>query len=918
MNEGIVNLIAFSVIAAAIVIVAVIFIAKKRKAAKLLEAYETEIRRVALKLETAVDSLGQTYISHSMELALVELLRPEYEFLKGLSIPKKHPLFNVVSQAVGRYENLHAEVKKKNSEFVAAEKQRCDDLLSDIDGKSLDDQQRTVVVTDEDHNLVLAGAGSGKTLTIAGKVKYLVDQKKIDPKEILLIAFTHKSAEELTCRISDKLGIKVEATTFHKLGLDIIKNATGVRPDVYEKLDGFVTDYFENNMVDNAETVKALIEFFAYYLQIPADLEQYSSLGEAFEYERGMDFETVRSKYERAQFIKHETDLKKADRNTLQGETVKSLEEVSIANFLFLNGIRYEYESLYPFESDDPLRKAYRPDFYLPDYDIYIEHFGVDRQGRLPWLPPVEAEKYLDSMRWKREFHRANGTKLLETYSYYTSEGVLLEKLSFMLQNSGVKFRAPDYRQIFETIYSKASDRYFSEFKSLCSSFITLFKSNGYKTGDLEALKQKGLNTRSAFLINRTALFISIIGPIIDEYTNYLDGNGLVDFSDMIIRATELVNDGYKTVRYKYVIIDEYQDISVARYKLVKAILDQTGAHLLCVGDDWQSIYRFAGSDISLFTDFDKYFGYTSTLKIEQTYRNSQELIDEAGRFIMRNPAQLKKSLRSGKSIEYPISFWFYKDNPFPVIKRMMDKLISGFGAEASIMLLGRTNNDIELVRRSGLFEASSTKTGTDFKYIYSPQTPVTFLTVHKSKGLEADNVILLNFENSTLGFPNKIADDPVLALVLSSSDPFSYAEERRLLYVAITRTRNRVMVLTNTNRPSVFITDFKPTSNVAFVGRDDFTERTVNCPRCKKGRLTLRKNEETGKLFVGCSNYPRCNYTVKETSVMSTNMRCPSCGGFLVQRKGKYGNFTGCTNYPKCNYTLQPNKSGGKRRIGF
>ena len=234
--------------------------------------------------------------------------------------------------------------------------------------------------------LVLAGAGSGKTLTIAGKVKYLCQEKGVSPEDILLIAFTHKSAEEMTDRISGKLGIPVSATTFHKLGLDLIREAEGKRPDVYEGLTDFCRDYFQNVITTQAGQVRCIIEFFAYYLHIPADMEQFSSLGEAYDYEKSVDLETLRSKYDQAKWIGKKEQSKKEQHRTLQDERVRSLEEVSIANFLFLNGVQYEYERPYPFPDNDPDRKPYHPDFYLPEYDIYLEHFGINREGKLPWL----------------------------------------------------------------------------------------------------------------------------------------------------------------------------------------------------------------------------------------------------------------------------------------------------------------------------------------------------------------------------------------------------------------------------------------------------------------------------------------------------------------------------------------------------
>lgn len=826
-----------------------------------------------------------------------------YKSIKGIQIPKRSNVFHLVQRFFQEYEGLSNIIKIKNKAYFDRESMRCNALLSDIDGNSLDEQQRAVVLENEDRALVLAGAGSGKTLTIAGKVKYLCQERGVSPDDILLIAFTKKSADEMTERIAGRLGIPVQATTFHKLGLDIISSAEGKRPDVQDNLNDFVRSYFENEIVSHPDLVKQLIEFFAYYLHIPADMEKLGSLGEAYEYEKAEDFETLRYKYNQAQWINQVTNERKEYKRTLQDERVKSIEEVSIANFLFLHGVEYVYERPYPFVSNDLERKAYRPDFYLPEYDIYLEHFGISKDGRLPWLSEIEERKYLAGMQWKRETHKKHGTTLLETYSFLSSEGKLLDYLDILLKKNGVKYHQPDFQDIFEKVYEKKSDKYFSEFISLCCTFISLFKSKGHKPTDLVSQYSiESLFLRSYFR-NRTELFKQILLPLMLAYEENLKQNGAIDFSDMINRSAEVVENGLPVHPYRYIIIDEYQDISFDRYKLVKAILNQTHAKLLCVGDDWQSIYRFAGSDIALFTHFEDYFGKTVVFRLEQTYRNAQQLIGEAGRFVMENPNQMKKTLRSPKSLDYPVTFMCYEDTPFPMLRRIMDKIISDFGSQASILLLGRTNYDLELVRESELFQVEKNGKVT---YLASPNTPVVFLTIHKAKGLEADNVVLLNFQNSTLGFPNKIADDPILRLVLTAPEEYPYAEERRLMYVAMTRTRNRIFILTDSKSPSEFFKEFKPSTSVCVFPKNKKNEERVNCPRCKTGFLLVRKNEGTNKFFVGCSNYPQCTYTLWDTSVLTDRRICPECGGLMVKRKGEYGKFYGCTNYPICRYTKQ------------
>ena len=866
---------------------------------------DNQLRAEVDALAPYLDGLASHFVTSSEKDALQERWAPTYNELRRLRVSKHDPLYQSISFFRNRYEGIDNTIAKSNAAFIASEKLRCEELLSKIDGKSLDDQQRTVVVTDDDRNLVVAGAGCGKTLTIAGKVKYLCDVRGIAPEDILLIAFTRKSAEELGERIGQKLGLPIQATTFHKLGLNIITQATGRRPNVLDGLTDFVREYFEKHTVRNQAEVKRLIEYFAYYLRVPADLPRFDSLGAAYDYEKGSDFDTLRSKYEQAKYVADIGSDRRVERRTLKNEQVKSLDEVQIANFLFLHGVNYEYEKLYPFKSEDAQRKAYRPDFYLPDYDLYLEHFGIDRSGKLPWLSPIEEAKYIEGMRWKRDFHRQNGTILLETYSYLSSEGTLLTTLEDMLLSHGVTFHEPDFADIFEVLYEKASDRYLKEFINLCCTFIVLFKTGGHAQEGLSSLNPRRQLFQSRFLRERTALFLQIVEPILSSYDNYLHEQNAIDFADMINDAARRVADGYQVHRYKWVIVDEYQDISIARYRLVQAILNQTGAKLLCVGDDWQSIYRFAGSDISLFTQFEHFFGSSSFMRIEQTYRNSQELIDAAGEFIAKNPVQLKKQLRSSKRINYPITFMCYDSDATGMLRKTMDKIIQDFGSASNILLLGRTNYDRKIALNTGLFNISREDS---LVYIPSPKTHVSFLTVHRAKGLEADNVVLLNFENGTLGFPNKISDDPVLELVLTEGDSFPYAEERRLLYVALTRTRNRVFVLVKKDRPSEFLREFAGFKSVFVLSSDTHpgVSSPVQCPRCKTGRLVLRTSEKSKRAFVGCSNYPQCDFSVTDTNVLQNPKYCPECGGFLVIRQGKRGAFYGCTNYPVCSHTEQ------------
>ena len=869
------------------------------------ESIEAKMPRVAEFFEE-LSELSKQYVTHYDEIRFTQKWQGFDEDLAKIDIRRADDEYEGFESLKAICGSLHNHFQRSNAIFIQKESKRCDEMLSNIDGKSLDMQQRTAVINDEDRILVLAGAGSGKTLTIAAKVKYLCEQKSVEPKDILLLSFTKKSAKEMTDRIQGKLGIQVEASTFHKLGLDIIKLADGARPEVSDEneLGSFVHDFFENELINYPDLIKSLTEYFAYYLEIPEDAEKYQSIGDLYETEKNADLETIKSRYEQEKYIR-ETGANRAETlTTLNNEKVKSLEETKIANFLFLNGINYEYERQYPHDGGDPYRKAYKPDFYLTDYDIYLEHFGISKNFTVPWLPPIEEQKYLDGIRWKRNLHKQYGTKLIETYSYYNSEGVLLSKLKDLLVENHVEFKPRDFLDIFNTVYKSKSNKYIAEFMKLCCTFITLFKSNNYRLDDIETLRNSIVRSDyNQFLFERTNLFLDIIKVLLTGYQNFLTSKNAIDFSDMINHAADRVRAGCRINNYRYVIVDEYQDISKSRFNLLQSIVERTGAKLFCVGDDWQSIYRFAGSDISLFTEFQKYFGYTEVLKIEKTYRNSQQLIDEASRFILKNPLQLQKDLRSDKSLNYPLVFWGYGGNPSQALSKAIKKIVSEFGTQASILLLGRTNYDRDMLEESGLFRITHQNKQEQLKYLPIPELNIEFLSVHKSKGLEADNVILLNFKNDKLGFPNQIQDDKVLNLVLTDAETYRFAEERRLFYVAITRTKNRTFILTDNSRPSLFFNEFPESQAVCYTSITQNSESRTRCPRCQTG--TLLKVENDGNHFVGCSNFPRCRYTLHDPKILLNPKNCPRCGGFLVKRKGKNGYwFVGCTNYPQCEYT--------------
>jgi DNA helicase IV len=802
-------------------------------------------------------------------------------------------------ETIKRFNEIYSDfdnyIVRYNQNYVQAQKEKLRQYFDNIEGKKLDDQQRTALITDEYSNLIIAGAGSGKTLTILGKVQYLIEQKNISPNNILLLSFTKKTVEELNERLR-KIKLGTEATTFHKLGYDIIKKYHTDIPAVTNEntLSGVIKEYLHKDIFNDLEALHTYIQYVGCYMNIPEEYDNYNSFGEKLDTEKGIDFQTLKSKCDPLNIVS------KSNLDTIKGERVKSVEELIIANFLYLNGIEYDYEKPYPYG-----QTMYRPDFFLKDYDMYLEHFGVDEHNRAKWLTPFNEQKYVEDMQFKRETHKTHNTKLLETYSYYNRDKILLQKLREILEAENITFKPRDA----ENIYKKVSDNdknFGKEIIKLIESFINLSKSRRLDHSSLIILFSDRTKIKNDFMFERQKMFLQFVIPILEKYDNILKERNEIDFNDMINKATDVLIGNRPIYTYQYIIIDEYQDISLARFNLIKEIRDLSEARMVCVGDDWQSIYRFAGSDISLFSNFDKYVGKYEQLLIEQTYRNSQLLIDITSKFIQKNPKQISKNPKSKKEpFEDPVKFVHHKQEEIEDTFINEIQILVNKYRDKSILVLGRHSFDInDLIKLTPNSRIKYIENTGKLEVKGFEDIDIKYLTVHKSKGTEADNVIILNLRNYLLGFPNKMTDDPILSVLLSDNEEYRFAEERRLFYVALTRTKNEVVLLIPSD-VSLFAEELLIDNNYLLTTAEGKLH-TTNCPYCKTGKLLIRQNSSNGTQFVGCSHYPNCNQTFNNIEILKDKFLCPDCrSGFMTKRTGKYGNFLGCTNYPKCRNTI-------------
>lgn len=763
---------------------------------------------------------------------------------------------------------LHADKLRTgfNAAFIAKELEQYHIFFDNVEGRKLDGQQRTAVVTDEDNNLVIAGAGSGKTTTIVGKVNYVLDRYKVSPDEILLISFTNKSAATLAGRININ---GVEAKTFHKFGKDIITGCENKQPSIFDEnqFKTFLLNCFETLLKDGRFLDK-VTAYFTGFLKPEKSQFEFNNQGEYIQYLKDKNFRSYKLK---------ETQFN--GRQTYKMEVVKSIEECRIANFLLFNSIEYEYEYPYEFDTANLDYRRYKPDFTILQNGkkVYLEHFAVARNGNVPSFFAKDGEtqqqaknRYWEKILWARAQHETNGTTLIETYSYEMGEDILFDNLTKHLIEAGITLKEKTPMEKWEII-NKAAKEEVNSFVNLLGTFITLLKSNNY--GIRNVIERNG-QMANDYLRKRNALFIEIIQPVYERYQNYLKNRGEIDFSDMINKAAGYVETGKYKRRINYVIIDEFQDISIGRYQLVRAIkAANPSCRLFAVGDDWQSIYRFSGSDITLFNQFENYFGITAKSKIETTYRFNKPLIGLSSEFIQRNPSQTKKQLvgtSDSKSTGYSIQYSVSDDQDDTVaVQQIFDQLLLSYGdaEKKEILILGRYSFDIgRLKNRDNRLHVDkehetigyTTKTATEGVL---RTLKAQFMTVHKAKGLEADIIIVLNCNAGKHGFPSEMTDDPVLNLLLSEADQFENGEERRLFYVAMTRAKEKVYFVADSVFKSKFITELEVESS---------NSPGTKCPVCKSADVVLRKrgtarNGNTYK-FYGCANYAYgCEHTVME-----------------------------------------------------
>lgn len=697
--------------------------------------------------------------------------------------------------------------KANNEHFVGNQLNSYSQYFDTILAYPLDVQQREAILSLEDNVLVISSAGSGKTMTTVGKVRYLIDIQHVPAEKILLITFTRKAAGSLSERFGEK---NLKCRTFHKLALDIIGEATGEKPTI--TAPDFSVQVYHKLSQENPVFRDAIADYI---------IRSRYTMRDQFEYSSMQDYMQDRQKHGIQAFFKD-----------MDGKPVfcKSDEESKICDFLGSRGIKFRYEEKYEFNTVDAEYRQYCPDFsiYIDGPDgtlkrIYLEHFAVNEAGHCPgWFTYDEEYKYLDGIQWKRQCHKERGTILLETSSAGFQRGDVFKNLSKQLLELGAIFSKTTHQSVSRELLRQEEN-----ILDMLTSFNFLLKSRDRTIEDIISQVGRGPD---AVTIN------DIIVPFVEAYRQMELDNNEVDFTDAIIRATNLCNDGHRP-DYDYILVDEFQDISLDRYRFLQALRrEKPLTKLFCVGDDWQSIYRFAGSDMALFKQFEKYFGYTKKCLMETTYRFGEPAIADSSKFILANPEQAVKNVHSFREdVETKLDFLSTdgRDGVVETVKYLTDQI----PADKEILLLGRYRFDVNIFKNTEL----AVHENKDRIFVSYGSRQINFMTVHQSKGLECDYVILLNCNGGTVGFPSQISDSPVLKYVLSEPDTYAFSEERRVFYVGITRAKKHTWVLYDMNNPSPFVKEFVKTLESGEKPGNGIPESEL-CPKCHCGRIKVIK----------------------------------------------------------------------------
>ncbi|WP_077284750.1 UvrD-helicase domain-containing protein [Cognaticolwellia aestuarii] len=642
------------------------------------------------RLDTLLASIEKLSVNHYVRQSHIEsfqrLIQQEFQrWFPWIKQSKALPIVTEKLQWLSHYARWQAQdIDDCRERYIARQLKVQQSFFDTVESNPLTLSQRRACIIDNDNNLLLAGAGTGKTSVMVGRTGYLLNSKQAQASDILLLAYGRKAADEMDDRLKAKLASTFETTaitstgsktninqaskgiaasTFHSLGLQIIAQVEGAK----SKLSRFAEDEkaktqwlqtcFETLINEHATYRALIIEYFCQYYYVERHAADFKSLGEYYQY------------------------LTNNDVRSLKGDKVNSFGELTIANWLFMQGVEYQYRANYAVNVSTVERKQYQPDFFLPEHNIYIEYYALDESGEPPTF--IDKKAYHEAIAWKRATHKKYQTRCIEL-SYFQHKSVqhksdqhksgqLITPLAgYFAEQNIVTTPLPDEA----IIASLQESGRITQLVGLFSQLLGLYKAACLDTA-LE--KQLVINAQHP---KQTVKALVLLKPILHRYQAHLTQHGEIDFEDMINKALSYVQTGKFQSPWRYIMVDEFQDISEPRARLVKALRDNhKGSSIFAVGDDWQAIYRFSGADVSLTTHFARYFGATGAVNssnssssanavhsadsahsahsttqstLDTTFRFNNQIGKVASDFISKNPQQIKKKIHALQQVPAP------------------------------------------------------------------------------------------------------------------------------------------------------------------------------------------------------------------------------------------------------------------------
>ena len=434
-------------------------------------------------------------------------------------------------------------------------------FFDNVESNPLILKQRRACIIDDDNNLLLAGAGTGKTSVMVGRAGYLINSQQASHHELLLLAYGKKAADEMDERIKEKLNTdKISATTFHRLGLTIIAQVEGEKPNISvfaedEKAKAkWVQGCFEQFINSQAHYRHLVLDYFSRYYYVEKNPVDFERLGDYYQY------------------------LTDNDIRSLKGEKVKSVSELRIANWLFQQGIDYRYEQNYAIAVNTMTRKQYQPDFFLPELNVYIEYFGIDEHGETATY--IDRDEYHASMLWKEQTHRDNNTLcFVLTYAHH-KRGTLLKTLDKQLAMLYKAHKITPYEALPDEVLLarlKETGR-ITLLSEIFAKLLGLYKSVCVDDVSEQIIIEQATDPK------QMCKAFELLGPIYDAYQKRLAENNEIDFEDMISKALDYIETGEFRSPWRFIMVDEFQDISEPRARLVKALRDNKRVFYFCGG----------------------------------------------------------------------------------------------------------------------------------------------------------------------------------------------------------------------------------------------------------------------------------------------------------------------------------------------